>query len=173
MWEARGRSSNTSTSNFSEWWMTGAVIALDEQCACLCVYVWECTVTYTECREIWEESWISQGRAATVLQREWVDPLKLSTSVISGIENPCVLINFNEPRWRISWKTSRQIKHTWQQWTTRRLERLFILHLVLRSTQKLMIAWFFSFFLLTFQKQMMFKSASRVTEWNMHPLETD
>lgn len=119
-----------------------ALHTLDEQCVCVCV--WECTVTYTE--SMWgEESWISQVRAATALQGEWAEPLKLSTSVISGFENPRVLINFNEPPWRISWKPSLQMKRTWQQRTTRRQERLFILHLVLPSTQKSIIVWFYFF----------------------------
>lgn len=114
---------------------------LGEQCVC----VWEFTVTYTERREIWEESWIWQVRAAPVLRREWVDPLKLSSSVISGLENPRVLINFNETRWRISWKHCRQMKHTWQRRTTGRRERFLIFNLVARSTQKSMIVSFFFF----------------------------
>lgn len=146
--------------------MTGAVVSL--RCThrmssvWVCVCVWECTVTYTECREIWAESWTSQVRAATVLQREWVDPLKLSTSVISGFQNPRVLINSNEPRCRISWKPSRQVKHTWQQWTTRRRQRLFILHLVLRSTRKSMTVWFHFF---TFQKQSYWERYASFGDW--------
>lgn len=171
VWEARGRSSNTSTSNFLEWWMTGAVTALRCTHRTNSKCVWECTVTYTGCREIWEESWISQVRAASALQREWVDPLKLSTSVISGIENPRVLINFNETRWRLLWKHHRPIKHTCQQWTTGRLERLFIFRLVLRSTQQSITVWFYFFF--TFQKQTMLENATSVTQRVVHPLETD
>lgn len=141
--------------------MTGVVIPLCKGWV-NSVCVWESTVTYTERREIWEESWIWQVRAAPVLQREWVDPLKLSSSVISGLENPRVLINFIETRWRISWKHCRQMKHTWQRRTTGRRERFLIFNLVVRSTQKSMIVSFF--FLVKFQKQTRLESASSVTQ---------